>query len=860
MGKKVKITIISLASLVSVILFLFIVLAVIKGQSLPKTGGKISLEGLTAPVEIIRDKDGIPHIYAENRQDLFFAQGYVHAQDRFWQMEFWRRIGAGRLSELFGEDQLDSDIFLRTMGFARVAQREFDILDDKTKDALKAYSLGVNAWIADRKPEKMALEFRLLKLTGVEVEIDPWEPHHSLTWTKVMSYDLGGNMSTESLVMSVLRSAGLSNMEDYISTFREGFPFIVSEEEYHSFREKMGLAPLDVNASSQAGLLRRTPGTEDAVGSNNWVISGEHTESGKPILANDMHLSIQMPSIWYEVALHCTGPDPLNVKGYSFAGVPGVVAGHNKSIAWGITNGTLDVQDLYYERLNIENPDLYWDNEQWNPLDIIYETIKIEGEDDPYVLRIRHTANGPLISDTPGYRHLRSFAVEPEKSFPENLTMTAVSLRWTALDDSRTLMSILKLDEAETYEEFREALSYWDCPGQNIVYADKEGNIAYQLTGKQPIRTVGTGTGLLPGWMPEYRWQGFIPFEDLPASLNPEKGYIVTANQPIVDDFYPYVFSDHFAFGYRAKRIVQLVEEGLGGMTVDDNKKIQFDHFSIAAMDIISRIQIQYFEAIYDDLEKIPEDETLKEKKEREKTREETLVMINEAYKSLKNWDGVQLRDSSEAAVFAYFFKELYEQTYRDQFAREEWPPRSVGRFKNSLIYLLDHPDHPLWDDITTPDTAEGAEEIIGRAFVRAVKEGREELGDDLAKWRWGDIHTADFRNKTLGESGIKAVENIFNSGPVPVDGGGNTVSVTGWNTKDSFKVNHIASQRAVYDMSDFSNSIMIHTTGQSGHPASRHYDDFIPLWQNGEYHGNLWEREDVLDNARKTLWLLPEE
>ena len=479
-------------------------------KAFPKTTGSVSLAGLQAPVEILRDKYGVPHIYAQNAEDLFFAQGFVHAQDRFWQMEFSRRTGAGRLSELFGKKLLETDIFLRTLGLTRVAQEEYRLLDDEARRYLDAYVAGVNAYIRGKEPGELALEYSLLKLTGTDFQVEEWKPEHSLTWAKMMSWTLSANMSIERLLLELLRTAGLKNLPGFFAPYREDMPYILSEQELG-----VGRAPPAPGSASEEG-----------VGTNSWVISGRLTTTGKPILANDTHLGVQMPSIYYEVGLHLADPAPgsFQVRGFSFPGYPGVIIGHNDRIAWGIGDFSDDVQDLYVERINPENPNQYLVNGAWVDMQRVHERIDIQGVREPYVHIVRRTRHGPIISDRGGYKSLESFGFTPGRSFPANLELSAVSLRWTALEPGKLLMAILDLDRAGNFREFRDALAQWDGPVQNITYADIEGNIGYQSAGWVPIRAAGDGEAPAPGGPTSTSGPGTSRTRRCPPCTTPKKG------------------------------------------------------------------------------------------------------------------------------------------------------------------------------------------------------------------------------------------------------------------------------------------------------------------------------------------------
>jgi penicillin amidase len=806
-------------------------------RAFPKTRGTVQVEGLSAPVEIYRDGYGVPHIYAGTVEDLFFAQGYVHAQDRFWQMEFWRRIGSGRLSEYFGEATLDADLFMRTMGFARIAEEEYAQSDAETRRAIDAYAEGVNAYILGRKPAQLGFEFALLGMQGVEVEVEPWTPVNTLTWAHVMSYDLGGNMDAELYRLDVMREVGAEMLADLMPAYRDDFPYIVSGDELGQMGgtrsdAARALAYLsNVNTELVGGFdpsRGLALGKGAGVGSNNWTISGDLTDTGTPLLANDPHLGIQMPSIWYEVGLHCapkTDDCPLDVRGYSFAGAPGVIIGHNDRIAWGLTNVNPDVQDLYVERLNPENINQYEVNGEWVDMETVYEEITVQGRDKPVVLPVRETRHGPIITDLGGfadYAHVGSTGESPE--------ITALALRWTALEPNQTFRAVLLLNKAQNYDDFREALRYFDSPSQNIIYADVEGNIGYQMPGIVPIRANGDGSLPVPGWTDDYEWVDFIPYDELPRAFNPEKGYIATANQPVVDETYPYLilYEPDFDQGYRARRIVEMLEADPDGISIEDIQAIQGDNLDGFAPELIP-----YLEDISLD------DPRLEAARDR-----------------LLAWDGQMPMDSPEAALYGYFWVALIESTFQDELP-EYLSPDDGSSTRTIFHNLLQDPGNPWWDDITTGET-ETRDDILARALEEGYAAGVAALGDNLDDWRWGEVHTALFANQTFGQSGIGLIEGIFNRGPVAVGGGSGAVNATGWEPADPFGVTMLPSMRQVIDLGDLSNSLMMHTTGQSGHPAHCHYDDFIDPWRLIDYHPTLWLRADVETASREHLTLVP--
>ena len=774
----------------------------------PKTNGQVSVDGLEAEVVVMRDDWGVPHIYASNPRDLFFAQGYVHAQDRFWQMEFWRRIGSGRLSEVLGESALDKDRFIRTVGWHRAARRDVERLDEASLAVLEDYAAGVNAYVAQHR-NHLGLEFKVLGLTGTGVEIEPWTPVDSVAWGKVMAWDLSGNRSQELLRAHIADRLGDQAVEELVPPYADAYPVIVPGEV--------------VNASLQAvpdvALGKVALGPGEYLGSNNWVVAGERTESGMPLLANDPHLGIQMPSIWYEIGLHCdpVGPEcPYNVVGASFASTPGVIIGHNDRIAWGVTNLGPDVQDLFIERVNPENPDQYAYKGEWRDMEVLREEIRVAGRDEPVVVDVRVTHHGPIINDVVGGTEENwSFGWQP------------LALSWTALRPGTLVKSILLLDQARNWEDFRHALSYWDAPSQNFVYADVDGNIGYQAPGRIPVRAAGNGTRPVPGWTGEYEWVDTIPFDALPSAFNPAQGYVVTANNAVVGSEYPYLISQDWAPGYRACRICELIEAD-DRLSLEDFRSIQANNAPVWAEEVLPYL-----------LALTPQDPRLQE-----------------AVELLRAWDGCAERDSAAAALFEAFRLHLIDATFSDELGKDLLA-QARPKVMNALPGLLAEGDTTWFDNVDTAGL-ERRDDVLLRALGGAVEDLSATLGPRMERWHWGDLHTASFDNQSLGQCGIGLVESLFNRGPLAIDGSLGTVNQADYSLSEPYAAKTIASYRQIIDLADLSRSVSMHTTGQSGHPFHRHYDDMIEPWRDVEHHPMLWERADVEENAVGTLVLTP--
>jgi penicillin G amidase len=774
-------------------------------HSFPQVDGELHVPGLGGTVEVLRDGFGVPHIYAASTHDLAFAQGYVQAQDRFWQMDVWRHAGSGRLSEMFGEATLSADKFLRTLGWARVVREELKSVDPESLTLLNSYAEGVNAYLAEHGGSALSLEYVLLGLRNREYRPEPWEPLHSLTWAKAMAWDLGSNeMEAEITRAKLLKILKPDKLDELYPPYPADRPTILP-----------GGAP----GQGLGGALGDT-----GLGSNNWVIGGARTSTGKPILANDPHLSVQMPPIWYEVGLHCTpvGPDcPYDVTGFSFPGAPGVVLGHNARIAWAMTNVGPDVMDLYIEKVNPDNPLQYEVNGQWQAMQTVDETIAVAGAKS-VDLKVRITRHGPIVSDT--FEGLQGFDKESGVELPPHF---GIALRWTALSPSSTFQAIWRFNRAKSWEEFRDGARVFDVPSQNLVYADVDGNIGYQTPGKIPIRASGDGRFPMPGWTDEHEWTGFIPFEELPSMFNPPQGYIATANNAVVGAGYPRHLGDDWDYGYRAKRITQMIEEHPGKIGVEDVQKMQGD-----AMNLHAR-------AVVEALLKLPlEGERLQK-----------------ARSLLQGWDLQDTRDQAAPALFEVFWRHLLQDTFLDEVPVHLWPGGG-SRAMTIVGSLLQQPNSSWWDNKKTP-AVEDRDTILKQALGEALDELEKKLGADPAGWSWGALHTVTYKNATMGR--VPVLGALFNRGPYPASGGSATVNATSWRAAEGFEVVALPSMRMIVDLSDLSRSRAVLTTGQSGHAGHQHYADMAPLWLNVETHPMLWDRAQVEAHAEGRLKLVPE-
>jgi penicillin amidase len=766
----------------------------------PQVKGEIAVQGLTAPVQVIRDTWGVPHIYAEDEHDLFFAQGYVHAQDRLWQMEFNRRIGNGTLSAALGEATLDTDRFLRTLGLRRAAEKDLALMDGETRAILQAYADGVNAYIETHR-DRLPLEFTIL---GIDPA--PWTPVDTLAWGKVMAYSLCGNYDYELLRARIIAELGAEAAQQLLPPYTGGAPVVVPPEA-RSYNWLRG-----THADNPDALAAWLGGSNADWGSNNWVVHGSRTATGKPFLANDMHLGLDMPSIWYENGLH---GGAFDVVGYSFPGVPMVIVGHNQRIAWGVTTLPADVEDFYIEKLDDPaNPTKYEFKGEWQDLQVVREIIEVKGG-QPETLDVFITRHGPIMNDV---------LDGMEDAEP-------LALQWTALEGTYLFKGVFLIDLATGWDEFRQALSFWDAPSQNFVYADVEGNIGYQSPGKIPIRAAGhQGLVPVPGWTGEYEWQGFIPFDALPRSLNPPAGFLVSANNKVTTDDYPYHLAYEWSAPYRAQRISDLLAAD-DNLTVADIRTIHGQTYSLPAEALRPYLLVIQ-----------PENE--------QQARALDLV---------KGWDLYLEADRAGASVYQVWYWFLVQNTLRDELG-DDLMEEYLGDANSHvpmMVALMSQVDSPWFDDKTTP-TVETRDDITRRSLADAVAWLSEHYGDNPDKWEWGRLHSKTFVHQPLGESGISLLESLFNSKTVPARGDSFTVDAAWYNFDEPFAMTGGVSQRYIADLSDWGNSWSIHATGQSGQLFHPHREDFIDLWQNVDYHPMLFSREAVEANADATLTLTP--
>jgi penicillin amidase len=769
--------------------------AELKG-SLPEVSGQFVIEGISQSVDIYRDEYGIPHIYSENREDLMFAVGFVSAQDRLWQMDVTRRAATGRLAEIFGEGLIAADLLARTIGFEQIAKQQVEILSADTLALAEAYSSGVNACI--KQTATLPLEFRLLKY-----EPEPWQPSDSHAISRLLAWQLSKNYKSELIMLRLESRLDSGQAAQLGPAYPAGGPFIMQPE----FRvEPIKIPYFDKGAR----LLDEVVGTSG--GSNCWVIGPSLTETGAPILANDPHLSgTRVPSIWYFV--HMVGGG-FDVIGGLAPGLPIPLLGHNRRIGWGITNMNADVQDVFIERLNPDNQDQYEYDGEWLDMEMRVERIDYRSKDgeQAFIEKIIHsTKRGPLITGiSPG-------------------TVKAVSLSWTGYEPTPDFEALVGLNLAADWEDFIEALETFAVAPQNFIYADVDGNIGYCGAGKIPIRPSGDGSVPQAGWTSETEWKGYVPFEEMPRTLNPSAGYIITANNKVVPDSYKHFLSAQWAPPYRYRRIAELIESN-NRHDVQAVAQMQLDAKSLLAGSIIINLT-----PALNDLED---------------------PRLIKAVSYLKQWNFVNTTDSIAATIYHEFFLKLAKNTFQKEMGKELtraylddyylWLERFVEILKD---------ENSHWFDASRTEESETRSDIVVKSFEEAITSLERNLGTDMEEWEWGRVHRLEFGHPIARDAITK---RLFNLGPYPFPGDGETVNRGTFAFNKPYDVTMAASIRHIMDFSQLNRSLGIHTTGQSGHPASKHYGDFVEKWLNGECVTMMMDRTDYIDNIEGHLRLSP--
>jgi penicillin amidase len=759
----------------------------LENRAVPDYNKEVILEGLTDEVKVYRDSFAVPHVYAKNESDLYYATGYLMAQDRLWQMDLLRRVTQGRLAEIFGKEFVKTDWFLRAL---RIPEQSKIIRTETSPEIFQSFvsfSKGVNAYIEDHK-KKLPPEFAILGYKP-----DKWEPEHSLNLIGYMAWNLaGGTYSTEITIYKLIKKFGLGNMAELI-------PDVNGRKDVVYADFKIDTVLLNIQASLLSGSEKLDDlGAKVFFGSNNWAVSGKKSVSGKPLLANDMHLGLNSPGIWYQI--HEVTEDGLNVTGVAVPGTPLVIDGHNEDIAWGMTHLYMDDIDLYLEKINPDNPDEYWYNGKWNAMEVRKEVIKVKGGDE-VVRENRYTHRGPIIS---GFKDMEQ----------------AISMRWIGNEKSNVLRSMYLMNHAENWDDFRDALRSFISLGQNVVYADKNGNIGLYAAGGVPIRK-GPGWMIHSGETDEYDWKGLIPFDELPHVYNPESGIVSSANNKTVGNDYPYYIGLIYSQGYRVNRIREMLNEK-EKFSVEDFAAMQADQKSWLVREFLPDILAVLNSANLN---------------EQEKTGRSVLL----------EWNGIMEETSAAPLIFDKLYLTLIKNILYDDLGEDLYEEyySNAALSRNFMENIWSNKNSSLWDDKSTGHKKENYADIISKSYSEVIQDLSSSMGNDPEKWEWGDVHQLTLEHP-LGK--VKMLDKVFgfNMGPYRVGGSFNTVSPYSYSFSLPFKANHGASQRHIFSSDNWDKSITIIPTGESGVPASPFYCDQTELYLKNIYHADPFSRKKV--------------
>jgi len=780
--KILKISLVTLAVLLAVVLLAgVIIVPALRKSGLPELNGEKSIAGLTAEARVIRDERGVPHIYASNEHDLYFLTGYVTAQERLWQMDMVRHATQGRLSELFKRDMFSTDYFLRALGMSEKSRVVLEKEDPAILATLQAYTDGVNAWIAGCG-NKLPPEFKVL---GYKPE--QWTMIDITNIIGFIGWDLASsNLSDEINNYKLGRKLGPEKASELDANWN-----LVDEVVFPKFKIDNRLIDSAMEAIGSMKKLEEL-GIVTLSGSNNWAVSGSRSETGKPILSNDMHLGFNVPGFWMQV--HQVIPGKLNVTGVIFPGEPFIVAGHNDRIAWGMTNLSVDDIDLFVETVDSTGNN-YLYNGEWLPFRVAEQVLKMN-DDSSQTRTIKYTHHGPVISGMQG------------------IDDAVLTMCWSGFDYSDEIRAVYLLNRAGNWDEFRAALSNFRSISQNFAYADVDGNIGLNTGGGIPVRK---GTGLLPrrGDTGEYEWKGYVPFELLPSSYNPEEGFVSSANQRTVGKDYPFFISGEFSMPYRILRIREMAAEKqvLG---IDDFKRMITDNHSAYAK-MLTPVILKGAEAL-----------TAPGKTES--------AVIEE----LKGWDYAMDASLVAPTLFEFIRMEMARQLLGDEL--DELYGAPLGRQHDFYIYTLMKEGPDEWvDNVDTPEK-ETMDMIIARSISAAVDTLTARYGEFGENWQWGKIHTFTLEHPM---GGVKILDRLLQLNSKTYGVGGSYHTVEPYAYKDNFRTNHGASERHIFNTADWDRSLTVIPTGTSGIPGSPFY-----LSQTDTYVNNGFYSDPFSDSA----------
>lgn len=794
--KALRIILFSLLGLIIIALITgSIMISGIKRSALPQYDGEIKIKGLSSSVTVIRDKRGMPHFYAENEKDLYFAVGYVMAQERLWQMDLIRRATSGRLSEILGKKYVQTDRFLRSLDIPAKSAMVINNTDSTIRESLRSFSDGINAYIISAG-KKLPPEFRILGYKP-----DPWKTENIANIIGYLGWDLaGGNLSTDIFNYRLINKLGAEKAGELIPDWKADTTSVFTGFRLPDDKLKEALSLISsIDKLKSLGIVSFS-------GSNNWAVSGKKSETGKPILSNDIHLDLSAPGIWFQ--MHQVIPGKLNVTGVAVPGEPVIVAGHNERIAWGMTNLMVDDIDLFSEKINPENNDQYFFEGEWKNMEVKKEIIRIKGgnADTSY---IKFTHRGPVISDL---RDVRD---------------AALSMRWSGYDMSNEAKAVYLINRAANWEDFRSALKYFNSISQNFAYADIDGNIGLNTGGGVPVRK-GYGSIIRSGETGEFDWKGYVPFDQLPSSFNPENGYISSANNKTVSSDYPYYISFRFYVPYRISRIRTMLEEK-GVLSLDDFKRMITDQHSDYARlltPFILRLGARSSEMNQTEMA---------------------------AFSTLEGWDYNMDKDKVAPAVFEFLSIKLAKNLLEDEL--EELFSQLPDAVKDYYIYRIFETGTDRWVDNVKTSVTETLDDILMKSFKDGVKQLSESYGTDVSKWTWGTIHKISLDHPLAV---VKIIDRIFRLSSARTGIGGSNHTVCAYSYKEGFKVSAGASERHIFNTADWDESYTVIPTGESGIPASEFYLSQTKTYLEGGFFKDAFSDEAVKKAAKYTLKLVP--
>jgi len=759
----------------------------LKTRAVPDYNAEVDLEGLEQPVTVYRDSLGIPHIYASSETDLYRTVGYVMAQDRLWQMDLLRRITTGRLSEVLDPGLVSADQLFRALDFTSKSELVLSRLDPGVIDIIEAYSDGINQYIEEHQ-KKLPFEFAML---GYKPE--PWEPIHTANLIGYMAWDLSSGWHTDMALYKMQQVLSDELFKELLPDMNyQGvpvFPKYMSEDRELEIQSHI---PEAISAIDKLGL-------QVFEASNNWAVSGKKSKTGLPIMSNDMHLGLMSPGIWYQ--MHQMVEGAVHVTGVALPGTPFIICGHNDDIAWGMTNVIVDDLDFYLETINPADSNQYLLDGEWIDMILKEEKIMVKGLDEPIIRVNRYTHRGPVVSQFRGV---------------DDRVITA---RWQGNEYSNELRTVHLLNRAKDWSDFRDAVKTFTSISQNIIYADRRGNIGLQTSAGIPIRREG-GILVYPGDTSLYDWLGSVPFEELPYSYNPECGYVSSANNKTVKNTYPYYIGSWFALPHRIGRIREMLEEK-ELLDTEDFKRMLRDQNSHFARDFVPT----YLDALLGNVDSIYLD----------------------ALQVLNTWDYQMAATSSAALISEILWIELIRSLFQDELGEKLYPLLLRNNIiASNLINRIRITGESAWcDNVHTPGVKETFYDNIESAFHQTVDTLCSLYGSDPESWQWGDLHKVSLMHP-MGSVAI--VDRLFNvnRGPYPIGGSSHTVCPYTYPLGQSFIANHGASERHIFQTADWDRSLTVIPTGTSGIPASPHYLDQTGLYINNKFHRDHFSRDAV--------------